>query len=297
VLDPHSNRGQAALHAANRIESRELQQSVTSVLNGEAEFGILQPFIDSRVLRQVPHDEAVSVEVFLGRVVKHRTVVELSDEEFEVLSYLALARGALSRSRICDDIWPHLEQEDARNNLKVTFSRLRRRLTDDQIVLFMAGSYKLDPSVNVDVRHAESLLKSCEPGKPLHPKIRSQLEILHASRCLGLPPRFERYEWFSSHAYRIGDIASRIGPALGSDALLAGNSDRALAIARDLNQIDPLDEAARSIAVQAHTAMGNLQAAAHEGRSYAIALEQTLGAKPSAAFVELLDHTLRRAIK
>ena len=80
-----------------------------------------------------------------------------------------------------------------------------------------------------------------------------------------------------------------LGAFIAARALRAGDHVRALAIAHALTRLDPLDEAARQIAISAHIAANDRGAAILEYRGYRELLRSELDVEPSADLLRILE--------
>ncbi|HWT06452.1 MAG TPA: winged helix-turn-helix domain-containing protein, partial [Xanthomonadales bacterium] len=177
--------------------------------------GILESYVRRRVLRERATSVAprLSVELLAGRMLRDGFPVRLSDKELELVALLGSAHTPLSRDRIGEALWDHLDPEEWANNLKVTLSRLRAKLAMRDAVLLVDGRYRLSPVIDVDVRRAESALRD-SVGKRLDDVKRAELaEIVDASRS-GAFGRYDRSAWAQPLLTRIEDLFCRAGVLL-----------------------------------------------------------------------------------
>jgi DNA-binding SARP family transcriptional activator len=291
--DDPAREAEALLAAARRVEAPELLAAAEAVADGRPDRGVLAAFVGLRVLvRRAATPSAAAVHVFTGRVAVDGRDVRLAGKELELLLYLALgrARSSSARAQITEAIWPDIDDEDdAANNLRVTLSRLRRKLGDDALIVRDEGGYRLSPSVAVDVREVETLLHAAAAEKTLSGERRAALERVFADVGHGLPARFERFAWFAPHRLRLRELALAAGRLLAADALARGIAEDAMRCARTLVELDPLDEEARRLVLNAYAALGEWSAARRELEAYAGLLREELDAEPSpdlAGFVE-----------
>jgi DNA-binding SARP family transcriptional activator len=289
VLDPSVRAvEEAALTAiVDRIESAEMQTAVRELIAGRPA-GILEPLIRRRVLRERERrDPRLTIELLSGTVTRDGKPVKLSDKEMELLAFLALAQGGVSRDRIGEALWNHIEPDEWPNNLKVTLSRMRAKLGVHEAIVATGGGYRLAPSIEVDLRRAEAVVRDCG-SVPLVEQTRDQLRAILSSYVTGSPARFERVEWMQSSVARINDVVCTAGLALANDALNGGGYDDALRYARIVADIDPFNEAACELTIRVLLARGDADAARREFQRYASALSSELGAAPSKALAELV---------
>ncbi len=293
-LHPERRAGEARalLAAAERIESPELLAAARAIAGGDAAYGILEPFVRRRVLRpRSATATGVAVQVFAGRVEVDGAEVRLAGKEFELLLYLAYARGAAAREAIAEAIWPAIDDEEKRaNNVRVTLSRLRRKLGDERFVTRLDGGYRLSPEVAVDVRDAERLVRECAAASALDERQRAALAGVFARiEAGGFSGRLERLAWFAPHRLRLRELAFAIGTQLGRDAHARAALEEAMRYARTLVELDPLDEEARKLVLQALVAGGRRDAARRELDGYSALLRDELDSEPSPELVALVE--------
>jgi DNA-binding SARP family transcriptional activator len=287
VLDASARRDEANVlrTVVAPVESPELHEAVEAIVAGRSA-GVLEPFLRTRVLRTMPAPQPrLAVELFRGTATLDGTPLRLSDKEFELLAFLAAAQGPVTRDRIGEALWDHLDPEEWPNNLKVTLSRLRAKIQVRDAVVLNDGQYRLSPAVDVDLRRIEALVRGTPP-ESLDEMVRDTLQ--RVLRSYGaVAGRYERFLWMQSTVVRMDELVCRAGILVAEDALRAGRLDEALDLARQVEAIDPYDEAACAMALRAYRARGDADAARREFRRYATALANELGAAPSSRLAAL----------
>jgi DNA-binding SARP family transcriptional activator len=269
------------------VESDEMKAAVRALVRGERA-GILEIFVRRRVLREREQPSSrLAIELLAGRVVNNGVPVRLTDKEFELLALLGSAHGALSRDRIGEALWDHLDPEEWPNNLKVTLSRLRGKLGMPDAVVLVDGRYRLSPAVHVDLRRAEAVVREAGGG-PLNATARAELRAIVDAYRAGATGKYDRFAWAQPLLARIDDVVCTAGCALGADALADRRYADALAHASDVVGVDPFNESACEVVVRAHLACGRADAARRELRRYATALANELGAAPAKRLTELV---------
>jgi DNA-binding SARP family transcriptional activator len=269
------------------VESPELHAAVEALLAGRPA-GMLDRFVRARVMREnVPAGPAFVVELLGGRVTRDGEPLRLSDKEFELLALLASSHAPVTRDRIGEALWNHLDPEEWPNNVKVTLSRIRTKLGVRDCVTLVDGRYRLAPSIDVDIRRAESVLRA-RPSDELLPEetVRALSRTLSAFST-GAVNRFDRYTWAQGVVARLNDIACSAGIRLARDALARGAYAEALAHGRAVAEIDPFNEDACEVVLRALIGSEQVDAARREFRRYATALWRELGAEPSPRLAEL----------
>jgi two-component system OmpR family response regulator len=277
----------ALLAVVETVESPELEDAIRGLVGGQPA-GILEPFVRLRVLRDRERREPrLTVELLAGRVTRDGEPVKLTDKELELMALLACAHGALSRDRVGEALWGHLDPEEWPNNVKVTLSRLRTKLGARDAVLSSNGGYRLAPTIEVDLRRAETITRQLSDGA-LGDGVRDVLRAIVAAYRSGSAARYERFGWMQSSLVRIHGVICSAGLGLARDALSEGRFDEALAEAEAVAEIDPFDESACEVTVRALIARGDVDAARREFRRYSTALAAELGALPSERLATLI---------
>jgi DNA-binding SARP family transcriptional activator len=273
------------------VESEEMRAAVHALLRGRPA-GILEPFLRARVRRErTVGAPLLAVELLSGRVTRDGTPIRLSEKEFELLALLGSAHAALSRDRIGEALWDHLDPEEWANNLKVTLSRLRGKLSVRDAVLHVDGRYRLSPLIEVDVRRSEALVREAL-GSRLDEAKRNALSSIVTAYGSGAVGRYERFVWAGPLRARIDDLVCGAGGILANDALGHERWDEALQFSRAVTDVDPLNEGACETIVRVLLIRGEIDAARREVHRYTAALASELGATPSKHLTELVRNAL-----
>lgn len=268
------------------VESAEMQDAVRALVRGKPA-GILEPYVRRRVLREREQTPPRTVvELLAGRVTRGAEPIRLSDKEFELLALLASSHGALSRDRIGEALWDHLDPEEWPNNLKVTTSRIRTKLAMRDGIVVADGRYRLTPMIDVDLRSAERVVRESESGG-LDERKRDELRAILAAYRSGAVGRYDRFAWVQPLLARIGDLLCTAGTALAGDAFAGGRFDEALEHASAIAAIDPFNETVCEVTMRVLAARGDLDGARRELRRYATSLADELAAVPSARLTAL----------
>jgi DNA-binding SARP family transcriptional activator len=270
---------------AASIESAELQAAVTGLVAGDSA-GMLEPFV-RRVSRQIARREVrTSLELLSGRVMQDDTEVRLTEKEFELLALLASTRGAISRERIGESLWDHLEPEEWRNNFKVTVHRIRKKLNARETIVADGGGFRLAPAIGIDLRRVEALIRENSKGVT-GDSTRSELRAVVDAFRSGAAARYERYVWGQQLLARISDAVCRAGTMFALDAHSRGLDDDVLWATDRIREIDAFNETACELTMRVLIERGDLDGARREFQRFAMALANGLGATPSDRLVEL----------
>jgi len=293
VLDESARETEAAAlrTIVGPIESAELVSAVEGLVEGRPG-GILATFVKERLQRERTEQEPrLVVELVGGRVTKDGQPIRLTEKEFELMALLASSRAVVTRDRVGDALWSHIDPEEWPNNIKVTLSRLRSKLgVHDAVVSVGGAGYRLAPTIDVDLRQIEAIVRRRESEK-LDDAAREALRGALHSFTTGAAGRYERFTWVQPALARIHEAVSSAGLRLALDAVESDRFEEALTYAAAVADLDPLNEGACELAIRARIARGEHDAARREYRRYATALARELDATPSARLSALAHAT------
>jgi DNA-binding SARP family transcriptional activator len=283
----------ARLSAATRlerivepIESAPLKQAVTALIAGEPA-GMLATLLARFSGRAVRVPSRTSIYLLPARVVQNGGDVQLTDKEFELLALLALTRGSLSRDRIGEALWDHLDPAVWPNNFKVTVHRIRKKLRGVETILADGGGFRLAPAVDVDLRRFESAVRTQGEGSMPDAR-RSELREIVDSFRADVSARYERYGWGQQLLMRIGDAVCRAGVALAADALERRSFDEVSWLVDRIRECDAYNERATELTLRAMLERDDADGARREYARFAAALANELDARPSPRLAELV---------
>ena len=287
-----------AQEIAAEIDSAPLRESIARLVATGEPNGMLTSFIDRLRFRSSVFEPAgdTSVAVYLANATICRDGTELTVSEggWALTAALAVDERAVSRDTLCDRLWPDMPLESARNALKMCVRRTRQQLGDPDAIVSVKSTYVMGKDVNVDVRALPALRSAVARGTSAPADI-TAIEASFERLRHGRPDAFCRWEWFEDTERMLQAATRELGDFLAHAALDRGDTARALQIAEYLVGLDPLDEAARAVKIQAHLATENRGAAILEFQHYRKLLDRELGVAPSAQLKELLDPLARAA--
>jgi len=224
-------------------------------------------------------------------------VVDLpGQKDRALLAVLALPPGAThSREKLAGLLWSDRGDQQARDSLKHSLTRLRQRLqaaTPPPIVADRQ-SVRLDAAgVTIDVATFERLLNDGTP------EALEQAAALYRGDLLdgiGLrDPAFE--DWLLVERQRLRHRAEEALTNLLTQSLAAGARDRAAAAARRLLSLDPLREAACRALMQIHAERGETAQALKVYATLRDRLHRELGVKPEPETVKLYESIRQRRV-
>jgi TolB-like protein/Tfp pilus assembly protein PilF len=211
-----------------------------------------------------------------------------------LLAILAIASGeAHSRERVAGLLWSEHGDRQARDSLKQALVRLRRCLGggDGGALRADRQSVALDRSlVDVDVRTFERLV-----GDGTFGALTQATTIYRGDLLEGVTIRDPAFEdWLLIERQRLRQLFERALAGLMSQALAAGDRERAVESARRLLQIDPLSESAHRTLMQVHADEGQTVQALKLYDGLCERLWREVGVQPESETTALRDRLRQR---
>ena len=287
-----------ALEIAREIDSVPLRESLVRLVATGEPNGMLTSFVDRLRFRSSVFEPAGDVRIAVSledaMIQRNGTELTISEGGWALIAALAVGERAVARDTLCDRLWPDMPLESARNALKMCVRRTRQQLGDGEAILSVKSAYVLGAGVDVDLRALSALRWAVASGATAPAEI-AAVNTHFARLKRGRPGAFSRWEWFEDTERMLQAGTRELGAFLARDALKRADTVQALQIAEFLIGIDPLDEAARSIKIEAHLATGNRSSALLEYQHYRKLLEAELSAEPSVQLRELLGPLARSA--
>ena len=281
--------GALALEYALRCQSAALHAAVRDAIAGNAECGMLAPFVARFTRERMQAPALLDVSVITGSVSVGGKLRALSGRELELLIALALRRETISRAKLCAMLWPDLEENAGRNALSVCLHRLRLHLGSEECIVRDGEGYRLADDARVDLWEIERSAGAALVRPSLHDGDRSVLRSVFERLQAERPSRMGRWEWFAPTERRLNELRLEVSSRLASDALIREDAAAALAYAASMIAYDPFDEPAREIAIRAHLLAGDRAAALRLFRQYRETLLAELDCEPSPALAALLN--------
>ncbi len=287
-----------AQEIAEEIDSAPLRESIARLVATGEPNGMLTSFVDRLRFRssafEPASDASVAVCLSNATICRDGTELTVSEGGWALMAALAVDERAVSRDTLCDRLWPDMPLESARNALKMCVRRTRQQLGDPDAIVSIKSTYVLGEKVEVDVRALAALRSGATRGTNAAADVEA-IEAAFERLRRGRPDAFSRWEWFEDTERMLQAATRELGDFLANDALRRADTARALQIAEFLVGVDPLDEAARSIKIQAHLATENRGAAILEYQHYRTLLDRELGVEPSGQLKDLLEPLTRTA--
>jgi predicted ATPase/DNA-binding SARP family transcriptional activator len=208
-----------------------------------------------------------------------------------LLSYLAATGKPHARDSLATIFWPDYSQSEARVALSRHLSYLNKLLVDDMLVLesesvALRDGFWLDVAEFTTVLAAQPTMKADDL-----PAVQAAIDLYQADFLAGftLPdcPDFDAWQAFQAESLHQTLRAALAKVALAQAAL--GDDEQAIATARRLLTLDPLDEAAHRTLMQLYAQFGQQAAALRQYEQCRRILADELGASPSAETTELVE--------
>jgi TolB-like protein/Tfp pilus assembly protein PilF len=222
-------------------------------------------------------------------------VVDLpGQKERALLAYLAMAAGdAQPRERLAGLLWSERGDRQARDSLKQALMRLRRCLDTGQGGALHADreSIALDRgAVSVDALTFERLIRDGTLDSLVEATAIYRGDLLEGIAVRD--PAFE--DWLQLERSRLRQLLDRALTRLMSQALDAGDAERAAEAARRLLLLDPLSEAAYRTLMQVHADQAQTAQALKLYDGLRERLHRELGVQPDATTTALYERIRRR---
>jgi len=167
-------------------------------------------------------------------------VVALSARELLILGFLVLRKGLASVDALADAVWPDVDGDRARANLKVYAFRIRARAGRPDVVVCEKGRWRLGTCVAVDLWEWERLADTGQPGLLL-PSLREVLVAAHASLTVGPPPALVESECGAVFSVAFETVLAGVAECLIADAFSRHDLVRAASLARAMIALDPYE--------------------------------------------------------
>jgi DNA-binding SARP family transcriptional activator len=194
-----------------------------------------------------------------------------------LLAYLAVVDRPIAREPLAELLWPEADPEDGRGALRRTVSVLRGGLGGSWLEVDRRQVALARSGVDLDVARFRAGARSSSRG-PLAAAIAAyEADFLEGFSLRDSPP-FEEWQLLEAEALR-GELAAALRRLVALDAG-EGRFAEAIASARRLVGLDPLDEAAHRTAMDLLARSGDRAAAIRQHREVVRVLEAELGVAP-----------------
>lgn len=243
----------------------------------------------SPALTPIPGEALVRINLLNATIGRGSDVTPLRGRDLELAYCIALRERPVSRPTLTADIWPSIDDDEARNMFCVALHRLRKRLGRRDAVCLTPHGYALGPQVTTDLQALEIFGRTLVGRRLLSDRETDLARAAH--RRLGLasaPTQIAATETGGMFERRINDLKHQFAHHLAVGSLVSNQAAKALDIAREMIQLDGCDESAWEIAIRAHLAHNDRGAAIRDYRTYVRNLDHELGLPPSRVIRKLI---------
>lgn len=196
-------------------------------------------------------------------------------KSFALLTYLAVTAREQSREKLAALLWPEASGSQSRQALRTALSDIRRALGDDHISADTeTASFHSGASAWIDVAELESL--AADPRRAI-PRVLHLAPFLDGFNLKDAP---EFDDWVSFERARIHPLTLRTLSIRADTFEGSGAWGAAMAVARQLLELDPVREETHRQLMRLHYAMGDRAAALQAYETARAILDRELGVEP-----------------
>jgi DNA-binding SARP family transcriptional activator len=199
----------------------------------------------------------------------------LRSQTQQLLAHLALRADGSTADELVAALWPAIDDENARMRLWRSASEARGQL--GEVIIRSGERYQLDrQTVAIDLDRFEALLAAADGEASDRQALLEQALAL----VRGQPLAGSDYPWATGEVRRlVATVVDRL-QELGYLRLDAGDASGALAAAEQALALDPLNEGAHRLAMQAESALGLRQAISARYQQLRERLDARFGLEP-----------------
>jgi len=200
-----------------------------------------------------------------------------------LLAFLILEGRTQSRDRLATMLWPEADQDRARASLRRTLSPVRTALGEEVVKTDTLRVEIAQGTLSVDVDRFRDLVRAG--------KLEDAVSLYRGDFLVGFSlkdsPEFE--DWQSARQSELRDELRGALARLASDATTVAGRARAIAYARRMIELDPLDEMAHQMLMRLYAASGDRAAAMRQYGECVRVLDAELGVAPMPETKELYE--------
>lgn len=230
----------------------------------------------------------IQLDVVSGKVFVDGAEAAVRGSALALVVALACEPRDVSTETLSQRLYPGTAREQAYDALKMCVYRARKQLGGPGAIETTERGYRLADDVIVDIRFLNQIVRAIR-SRSIAKAIEMRLDAIFEQLVGGRPAAYATWEWFAPLERTLCEAAREIGLYLADRALRAGDSERALQLARRLTEMDPLDETAHELAIRVHLARGDRASALQRFRRYADDLQAQHGMEPSPALRALVE--------
>lgn len=230
----------------------------------------------------------VQILITTGKVLRDGEEVAVRGSALALLVALACEPRDVSTERLSERLYAGIARDQAYDALKMCVYRTRKQLGVRGVIETSERGYRLGEDVVVDVRFLDQIVRAIRANS-IAKAIETRLSAIFEQLIAGRPAAYATWDWFTAVERNLRNASREIGLYLAHRALRAGDPERALDIAQQLVELDPLDETVHELAIRVHLARRDRASALHVFRRYAQDLQAQHGMEPSPALRALID--------
>jgi SARP family transcriptional regulator, regulator of embCAB operon len=207
--------------------------------------------------------------------------VETPPSAQRLVAYLALQGHPVRRHTVAEAIWPDVDENRARANLRSTVCRLGAIAP---IVDATATTLSIASGVRVDIEDLENEVAAIRDGEAATPGVGRGFD-------LELLPGWEE-EWVQLERERIRQLELHLLDDIVADRIQEGRYGDGVDAALRAIRLDPLRESSHAGLLRSLLAGGNRAAAISHFRRFAAEMREELGLSPSRDLMQLIGEIL-----
>ncbi len=211
----------------------------------------------------------------------------LTGKPLALLCYLAMTRQAHARTTLAGLFWGELPEADARNNLRVALSKLRRDLDDYLHITYEAVAFNPEAPHWVDVLQFEEKMQRPQDEPSLRQAVMLYQGEFLQELYIRESPVFE--DWVTQQRNRLHHRALQGWFRLAQMGLEQGTFAAAADDLRHLLELQPWHEEAHQLLMRALVFSGQRTAALAQFERCRQVLQRELGVPPGPETVALLE--------
>ncbi|MBI5962285.1 MAG: tetratricopeptide repeat protein [Chloroflexi bacterium] len=217
------------------------------------------------------------------QVCHNHQIVELSDwqtREARDLFFFLLQSPPLTKEQIALEFWPDISPARIKMRFKINIYRIRRALGQD-VVIFENECYRINRAINYywDREKFDELYQAAQQKAAGMERIRlleQAVALIKGSYLANLEA-----EWAIPYQLKYQDLYLETGLELAGLYLGSDQARACLNTARTILRMDPLQEAAHRLIIQAYASLHDPAGLKLQYRQYQQIMESELGMEPS----------------
>jgi DNA-binding SARP family transcriptional activator len=274
---------------ARRSLTEALREAIASAENAHEHRSLAHLHAARNALYETSDDSPVRVDMLCGRVFGPNGPIALTRAELALVTLLAINEHGLSREELADVLYPDADAVRGSNAVKVAIHRARRRVGVPGAICRRGARYMLDSAVDVELRRIERRCRASHGTPALDRAVREDLEALQVRLIASRPAFMLGWSWFDATERRLRDLYREVTIVLARDAMRTDRLERAIELASELTDADPLDEEAAELGIRAFLRLGDRSSALFAYQRYATHMRHELSLSPPSAISALLS--------